>query len=67
MTTGTAGKMSQQYSCPAEYKISQNLKLTLKLISVSFLFWLVLGFVLVVYSAEKKYRWLIFLVLPVLT
>ena len=28
-------------------------------------FWLVLGFVLVVYSAEQKYRWLIFLVVPI--
>ena len=27
-------------------------------------FWLVLGFVLVVYSAGPKYRWLIFVVVP---
>ena len=67
MTTGTAGKMSQRYFCLAEYKISQNLKLTLKLISVSCFFLVSFSFVLVVYSAEKKYRWLIFRVLPVLT
>ena len=27
-------------------------------------FWLVLGFVFVVYSAGQRYRWLIFLVVP---
>ena len=29
-------------------------------------FWLVLGFVLVVYSAGQKHRWLIFQVVPLL-
>ena len=63
-------RMSQRYVCPVEYTLSQNLKLNLgKLnpkrskfrVRVRF-FWLVLGFVLVLYSAGQKYRWLMFLV-----
>ena len=46
--------MSQRYFCPAEYTLSP--KLTLNLVFLG----LVLGFVLVLYSAGQKYRWLIF-------
>ena len=64
--------MSQQYFCPAEYILSQKLTLTNPNPKVSCFigfrvsfFLLVLGFVLVVYSAGQKYRWLIFVVAPV--
>ena len=53
-------KMSQRYFCPAEYTLRQtnpNPQLSFR-IRVSFL---VLGFVLVVYSAGQKHCWLIFL------
>ena len=68
--------MSQRYFCPAEYTLSQNIKLTLNLVlffrvraslGLELVFWLVLGFVLVVYYAGQKYRWFIFLLVPVVT
>ena len=68
-------KMSQRYFSPAEYatktKPETNQKLTPTLTLKCFLglglgFGLVLGFVLVVYSAGQKYRWLIFLVVSLL-
>ena len=67
---GTTRKRSQRYFCPAEYTLIQNLKLTLTLnlvvglgLVLGLLSWLVLDFV--VYSARQKYRWLIFLVVPI--
>ena len=53
-----------------KYLPSQNLKLTqpnpkLSFLGLGLVFWLGLGFVLVVFSAWQKYRWLIFLVEPV--
>ena len=65
--------MNQQ--SPAEYTLSQKLTLTLTLtlnlvnflaFSLGLVSWLVLGFVLVVYSAGQTYSWLIFVVVPVL-
>ena len=61
---GTTRKTSQRYFCPAEYTLRQtkpNPQLSFR-IRVSFL---VLGFVLVVYSAGQKHCWLIFQVVPV--
>ena len=60
--------MNQRYFCPAEYitktKANTNpnpLVLLLGLgLGLELVFWLVLGFVLVMYSAGQKYRWHIF-------
>ena len=67
---GTTRKMSQRYFCPAEYttkakpkNLTQNLVSFFRFLGLGL--GLVLGFVLVVYSAGQKYRWLIFLVVPV--
>ena len=74
---GTTRKISQRYFCPAEYTLSQilNLGTRLKLtltptffffrFRFRYRFWVsVTVSVLVVYSAGQKYRWHIFLVVP---
>ena len=52
--------MSQRNVCPAEYTLKT--KLRFLGLGLGLVFWLVLSFVLVVYSAVQNYRWLIFLV-----
>ena len=52
--------MSQQYLCPVEYTtLNLTLKKTKVRVRVRFRFWLS------VYSVGQKYRWLSFLVIPV--
>ena len=52
--------MSQRYFCPAEYTTKTKRKTNQKT-NPNFRFWLS------VYSAGQKYRWLVFLVVPVVT
>ena len=72
-TTGITGQMSQSiFFAQQSIPLSENLKLTRTLTLTLGVFLglglgLVLGFVLVVYSTGQKYRWLIYLVVPIVT